>query len=99
MIDRTHDMPLVRQARALGISRSSVYYLPRAVPAADLALIRAIDELIISPLLGGTMVIAMFSLAVAAAGAVAFGTVEAGALLGFFAWAALWFGRRALIDG
>jgi putative transposase len=45
MIDRAHDLPLNRQARALGISRGSVYYLPRAVPAADLALMRAIDAL------------------------------------------------------
>ncbi len=29
----------------LGISRGSVYYLPRAVPAADLAWMRAIDAL------------------------------------------------------
>ncbi len=45
MIDRKHDLPLGRQARALGISRGSVYYLPRAVPAADLTLMRRIDEL------------------------------------------------------
>lgn len=45
MIDRQHDLPLSRQAKVLGISRGSVYYLPRAVPAADLALMRAIDAL------------------------------------------------------
>jgi len=45
MIDRSHDLPLSRQARALGISRGSVYYLPREVPAADLALMRRIDGL------------------------------------------------------
>jgi putative transposase len=45
MIDRQHDLPLSRQARALGISRGSVYYLPRAVSAADLALMRRLDEL------------------------------------------------------
>lgn len=32
-----------RQARVLGISRGSVYCRPRAVPAADLALIRRIE--------------------------------------------------------
>lgn len=42
MIDRAHDLPLNRQARALGISRGSVYYLPRAASSADLALMRAI---------------------------------------------------------
>lgn len=45
MIDRAHDLPLNRQAKVLGISRGSVYYLPRSVPAADLALMRAIDAL------------------------------------------------------
>lgn len=45
MFDRHRDLPLNRQAKVLGISRGSVYYLPRAVPAADLALMRAIDAL------------------------------------------------------
>ncbi len=33
MIDRAHDLPIIRQAEALRVSRSSVYYLPRSVPA------------------------------------------------------------------
>ncbi len=45
MIDRAHDLPIARQAEMLGISRSSVYYLPRATPPADLALMRRMDEL------------------------------------------------------
>ena len=45
MIDKTHDLPVSRQARELGISRGSVYYLPRPVPAADLKLMRRMDEL------------------------------------------------------
>ena len=45
MIDRAHDLPLARQAKVLGISRGSVYYQPRPVPAADLAIMRRIDEL------------------------------------------------------
>lgn len=45
MIDRLHNLPLARQARELGISRGSVYYLPRPVSAADLAIMRRIDEL------------------------------------------------------
>jgi putative transposase len=45
MIDRRHDLSIARQARVLGISRGSVYYLPRPVSAADLALMRRIDEL------------------------------------------------------
>jgi putative transposase len=45
MIDRSHDLPLCRQAAELGLSRSSVYYLPRPVSASDLAIMRRIDEL------------------------------------------------------
>jgi putative transposase len=45
MIDREHDLPITRQARALNVSRSSVYYLPRAVPEADLAIMRRLDRL------------------------------------------------------
>jgi putative transposase len=45
MINREHDLPIVKQAEVLNISRSSVYYLPRPVSATDLALMRRIDEL------------------------------------------------------
>jgi putative transposase len=45
MIDRSHDLPLVRQADLLRLSRSSLYYEPRPVPAAELAIMRRIDEL------------------------------------------------------
>jgi len=45
MIDRGHDLPLTRQAEVLGLSRGSLYYQPRPVPAADLAVMRRIDEL------------------------------------------------------
>lgn len=45
MIDRSHELPIARQASELGISRGSVYYLPRPTPDADLALMRRIDEL------------------------------------------------------
>jgi putative transposase len=45
MIDRAHALPVSKQAKALGISRGSVYYLPRQVREADLALMRRIDEL------------------------------------------------------
>jgi len=45
MIDRDHDLAITKQAEALNISRGSVYYLPRAVSAANLALMRRIDEL------------------------------------------------------
>jgi putative transposase len=45
MIDRSHDLSIVRQAKVLNISRGSVYYQPRPVSAADLAIMRRIDEL------------------------------------------------------
>jgi len=45
MIGRSHALPVTRQAQELGISRGSVYYLPRPVPASDLAIMRRIDEL------------------------------------------------------
>jgi putative transposase len=45
MIDRGHDLPVVQQAKALGISRGCVYYLPRPVPDSDLAVMRRMDEL------------------------------------------------------
>jgi putative transposase len=45
MIDRSHELPLSGQAKALGISRGSVYYLVRPTSEADLVLMRRIDEL------------------------------------------------------
>ena len=45
MIDRTHDLPVARQASVLNISRGCVYYKPRPPSAEDLALMRRIDEL------------------------------------------------------
>ena|SRR5450756_1752563 len=45
MIDRAHPLPVARQARLLGLSRSSVYYEPVPTSAADLALMAAMDDL------------------------------------------------------
>ena len=45
MIDRTHDLPVTRQAQVLKLSRSSVYYQPCPVSAAELLIMRRIDEL------------------------------------------------------
>jgi len=56
MIDRGHALPLAAQAQQLGISRGSIYYLPRAVSDADLAVMRRIDELhLLYPLAGSRM--------------------------------------------
>jgi len=45
MIDRTHALPLTRQAKILKLSRSGLYYQPRPVSPADLAIMRRMDEL------------------------------------------------------
>lgn len=45
MIDRSHELPLMRQAELLKLSRSSLYYQARAVPPADLAIMRRLDGL------------------------------------------------------
>ena len=45
MIDRTHPLPITRQAELLRISRGSVYYLPRSASEADLTLMRRLDAL------------------------------------------------------
>jgi HTH-like domain len=45
MIDREHDLSITKQAEVLKISRGSVYYLPRPVSSADLAIMRQLDRL------------------------------------------------------
>ena len=56
MIDKTHELPVTRQAKLLKISRGTVYYLPRPVSPADLALMRHIDELHLEhPFMGARM--------------------------------------------
>jgi putative transposase len=45
MIDRTHELPLTRQAKILKLSRSGLYYQPRPVPPGELAIMRRMDEL------------------------------------------------------
>ncbi|MGQ0622969.1 MAG: IS3 family transposase [Panacagrimonas sp.] len=69
MIDRSHGLSLTKQARAVGISRGSVYYLPRPVSAADLALMRRIDELHLDyPFAGARMLRDLLALAGVAVG-------------------------------
>jgi putative transposase len=45
MIDRSHRLAISRQARLLGLARSSVYYRPVPVSERDLAVMAAIDEI------------------------------------------------------
>ena len=44
MIDRGHALSVTKQAKAAGLARSTVYYLPRPASPADLELMRQIDE-------------------------------------------------------
>lgn len=44
MIDRTHPLPVTRQAQVLDLSRSSVYYEPVGTSERDLALMAAMDD-------------------------------------------------------
>ena len=39
MIDREHDLPISRQAEALGVSRGAVYYKPRPTSTEDLRIL------------------------------------------------------------
>ena len=56
MINRNHPLSITRQAELLEISRASVYYLPRPVSDADLALMRRIDALHLEhPFMGARM--------------------------------------------
>ena len=45
MIDRTHDLPVVRQCQLLALARSTAYYMPEPTSSEDLTLMRRIDEL------------------------------------------------------
>ncbi len=56
MINPEHKLSLTKQASALGISRGSVYYLPRPVSDRDQALMKRIDRLHLeSPFAGARM--------------------------------------------
>ncbi len=56
MIDREHELPVTHQARLLGISRGTVYYLPKPASDADLSLMRRLDLLHLEhPFMGARM--------------------------------------------
>jgi len=58
MIDREHALPVNRQVRLVGISRSSAYYQPRPVSESDLRMMRRIDELHLEfPFAGARMLV------------------------------------------
>ena len=45
MIDRDRELAVTRQAKLLGLSPASVYYVPEPASEAELALMRRLDEL------------------------------------------------------
>lgn len=45
MIDKAHKLPVTTQCRLLGVSRSTSYYRPAALPGEDLELMRQIDAI------------------------------------------------------
>jgi putative transposase len=56
MIDGHHALPISRQAQLAGISRGSVYDVPKSVGATDLALMRRLDALHLEhPFMGARM--------------------------------------------
>jgi putative transposase len=62
MIDRSHELALATQARLLGVARSTIYREPRPVSAADLAVMRRIDELHLDyPFAGSRMMRSMLA--------------------------------------
>jgi putative transposase len=54
MIDRSHALPITKQAKVLNVSRSSVYYQPRPTSADDLELMRRMKELHLNLPLAGS---------------------------------------------
>ena len=44
MIDRQHALSVTQQCQLLALARSSVYYAPQPIPAADLTLMRVRSE-------------------------------------------------------
>ena len=56
MIIRDHKLPVTRQCQIPGLARSTAYYQPRFVSAAELKRMRRIDELHLEhPFMGARM--------------------------------------------
>ena len=62
MLDRSHPLPITRQAQALGLARSTVYALPRPVSNHALDLMKRIDRLHLQmPYAGARMLCALLN--------------------------------------
>ena len=63
MIDKAHDLPVVRQVQLLDLSRSTAYYQSKPMAENDLQLMREIDKLHLEhPYAGARMLRSMFRL-------------------------------------
>jgi len=53
LIDKESELPVTRQCELLKVNRASLYYQPAPVPAEDLNIMRALDEIhLLRPFLG-----------------------------------------------
>ena len=76
MIDREHELPVVRQVQRLDLSRSTVYYRPQPMSESELQLMRAIDKLHLEhPFAGARMLRGMLRLKNIAVGRKHIGTL------------------------
>ena len=76
MIDKEHELPVVRQVQLLDLSRSTVYYRPQPMSESELQLMRAIDKLHLEhPFAGARMLRGMLRLKNIAVGRKHIGTL------------------------
>ena len=76
MIDKTHDLPVIRQVQLLELSRSSIYYQRQPTSETDLRLMRRMDELHLDhPFAGARMLRDMLKLEGVAVGRKHVGTL------------------------
>ena len=55
--DREHDLPITKQAEILRICRGGVYYVPRPVSGADLAIMQRLNRLPLEVPFGGSRIL------------------------------------------
>jgi len=95
MIERESELSILHQCKLLGLCRSSLYYRPQPVSAADLALMRRIDELHLEyPFLGARKLARMLTRE-----GVAVGRRHVGSLMRLMGIEAIYRKRRTSLPG
>jgi len=95
MIERKGELSIIHQCELLGLCRSSLYYRPQPVSAADLALMRRIDELHLAhPFLGARKLAYMLTRA-----GVAVGRRHVGSLMRLMGIEAIYRKKRTSLPG